>query len=160
MRSKATLRADTNLVKGSLEGSVVTLGDELGRIDDTLLHLLLVLHGGELAGHNAEDDVLVRGKVLEGLEAAGALGVVLEVVGVHVEFLEQLDGNAIVATLGEVAAADEVAAAQVNTDVHVLGQTDEAVIVLLNILLEHIVGGVDIQGVLLEAAQELLGAEV
>jgi hypothetical protein len=48
----------------------------------------------------------------------------------------------------------------VNTDVHVLGQTDEAVIVQLDILLEHIVGGVDIQGILLEAVQELLGAEV
>lgn len=160
VRSETTLRADTDLVESLLEGNVVTLSDELGGIDNALLHLLLVLHGGELASHDAEDDVLVAGQVLEGLEAAGALGVVLQVVGVDVELLEQLDGNAVVSTLGEVAATDEVAAAQVNTNVHVLGQTDEAVVVLLDILLEHVVGAVHVERVLLEAAQELLRAEV
>jgi hypothetical protein len=44
--------------------------------------------------------------------------------------------------------------------VHVLGQTDEAVVVLLDILLEHVVGAVHVERVLLEAAQELLRAEV
>lgn len=160
MRSKATLWADTDLVKGSLEGDIVPLGDELGRIDDALLHLLLVLHSGELAGDDAENDVLVRGQVLEGLEAAGSLRVVLEVVGVHVELLEQLDGDAVVAALGEVAAADEVAAAQVHADVHVRWQADEAVVVQLDILLEHVVGGVHVERVLLEAVQELFRAEV
>jgi hypothetical protein len=160
VRSKATLRADTDLVQGSFERDVVTLGDDLGRINNTLLHLLLVLHGSELAGHNAENDLLVRGQVLEGLEAAGALGVVLKVVSVHVELLEQLDGDAVVSALGKVAAANEIAAAQVHANVHVLGQADEAVVVQLDVLLEHVIGGVDVEGVLLEAVQELLGAEV
>jgi hypothetical protein len=48
----------------------------------------------------------------------------------------------------------------VHANVHVLGQADEAVVVQLDVLLEHVIGGVDVEGVLLEAAQELLGAEV
>jgi hypothetical protein len=48
----------------------------------------------------------------------------------------------------------------VNTNVHVLGQTDEAVVVLLDVLLEHVIGGVYVERVLLEAAQELFRAEV
>lgn len=47
-----------------------------------------------------------------------------------------------------------------NTDVHVGGQVCEAVIVLLDILLEHGIGGVHIQRVFLEASEELIGAEV
>lgn len=158
--SESTLGADADLVQGSLEGDVVALGDDLGGVDDTSLHLLLVLHGGELGGDNTQDDVLVGGEVLEGLEATGTLGVVLEVVGVHVKLLEELDGDAVVATLGEVTAADEVTAAQVDTDVHILGNADEAVVVQLDVLLEQLVGSVDVQGVSLEAVEELLGAEV
>lgn len=158
--SESTLGADANLVQGSLEGDVVALSDDLGGIDDPSLHLLLVLHGGELGGDNTQDDVLVGGEVLEGLEATGTLGVVLEVVGVHVQLLEELDGDAVVATLGKVTAADEVTAAQVDTNVHVLGDTDEAVVVQLDVLLEHIVGSVDVQGVSLEAVKEFLRAEV
>lgn len=158
--SKATLRADTDLVEGDFEGDIVPLSDKLGRIDNALLHLLLVLQRGELAGDDAENDVLVRGQVLEGLEATCALGVVLEVVGVHVELLEQLDGYAVVAAFGEVAATDEVAAAQVHADVHVGWQADEAVVVQLDVLLEHVVCGVHVERVLLEAVQELFRAEV
>jgi hypothetical protein len=44
--------------------------------------------------------------------------------------------------------------------VHISGQVGEAVVVLLDVLLEHIVGGVHVQGVLLETGKELLGAEV
>lgn len=160
VRSETTLRADTDLVKGLLEGDVVTLSDELSGINNALLHLLLVLHGGELASDDAENHVLVAGEVLEGLEATGALGVILQVIGVDVELLEQLDGDAVVSTLGEVAAADEVAAAQVHANVHVLGQTDETVVVLLDVLLEHVVGAVHVERILLEAAQELLRAEI
>lgn len=160
VRGETTLGANTNLVESLLDGDVVALGNDLGSVDDAGLHLFLVFHGGELGGDNAQDDVLVGGEVLEGLEAAGALGVVLQVVGVHVQLLEQLDGDAVVTTLGEVTAADEVTAAQVDTNVHVLGETDEGVVVQLDVLLEHVVGGVDVQRVLLEASKELLRAEV
>lgn len=160
VRSKSTLRTNTNLVKGSVERDVVTLSDELGSINNAGLHLLLVLQSGELGSDHTQDDVLVGGQELEGLEAAGAGGIVLEVVGVDVQLLEELDGDAVVAALGEVTATDEVAAAQVDTDVHVRREVDEAVVVLLDILLEHVVGGIHVQRVFLEAVQELLGAEV
>lgn len=160
VRSKATLRADTDLVEGGFEGDIVALGDELGRINNALLRLLLVLHRGELAGDDAENDVLVRGQVLEGLEAAGALRVVLEVVRVYIELLEQLDGDTVVAALGEVAASNEIAAAQVHADVHVRWQADETVVVQLDVLLEHVVSSVHVEGVRLEAVQELFRAEI
>jgi len=160
VRRKATLRADTNLVERRIQRDVVTLSNDLGSVDNALLHLLLILHGGKLAGDDTQDDVLVGGEVLERLEATGTLGVVLEVVGVHVQLLEELDGDAVVAALGEVAAANEVAAAQVHSDVHVGGQVDEAVVVQLDVLLEHGVCAVHVCGVFLEAVQELLRAEV
>lgn len=160
MRSKSTLGADTDLVKSSVEGNVVTLGNELSSVENTLLHFFLVFEGGELASHDTENDVLVRGEELEGLEATGAGSVVLEVVGVHVQLLEQLDGDTVVTALGEVTAADEVTAAQVDTDVQVSGQVGGDVIVLLDVLLEHGVGAVHVEGVFLEAIEELLGAEV
>jgi hypothetical protein len=158
--SESTLGTHTDLVKSSVERDVVTLGDELGSIDNALLHLFLVLKLGKLAGDDTENDVLVRGEELKGLKATGAFGVVLEVVSVHVELLEQLDGNAVIASLGEVTAADKVTAAQVNTDMHVGGQIGETVIVLLDVLLEHGVGAVHVQRVLLEAGKEFLRAEV
>lgn len=160
MGSKSTLGTNTNLVQGSIERDVVTLSNELGSINDAGLHLLLVLHGGELGSDDSQDDVLVGGQELEGLEATGTGGVVLQVVGVHVQLLEQLDGNAVVTAFGEVTAADEVTAAQVDTDVHVGGQVGETVVVLLDVLLEHVVGAVHVQRVFLEAVQELVGAEV
>lgn len=160
VRSESTLGADTDLVKGSVEGDVVTIGDELSGVENTLLHLFLVLERGELAGDDTENDVLVRGEELEGLEASGARSVVLEVVGCHVQLLEQLDGDAVVTALGEVTAADEVTAAQVDTDVQVSGQASGDVIVLLDVLLEHGVGAVHVKGIFLEAIEELLGAEV
>ena len=47
-----------------------------------------------------------------------------------------------------------------NTNVHIGGQVCEAVVVLLDILLEHGIGGVHVQRVLLEASEELIRAEV
>lgn len=160
MAGETALRADTDLVEGLLDGDVVALGDELGGVVDALLHLLLVLELGELAGHDTQDDVLVLGELLQGLEATGTGSVVFEVVGVHVELLEELGGDAVVATLGEVTAADEVTTADVHTDVEVGGALGQQVVVQLDVLLEHLVGGVDVQRVFLPARQHLLGAEV
>jgi len=156
VRSETTLRANTNLVQGCLNRDVVALSDDLGSIEDTLLHLLLVFHGGELAGHNTENDILVSGQVLEGLEATGTLSVILQVVSVDVQLLEQFNSDTIITTLGEVTATNEVTAAQVNTDVEILGQTDKAVVVQLDVLLEHVVRGVHVALVGREAIQELL----
>ena len=111
MRSKTTLWANTDLVKRSIEGDVVTLSNKLSSINDPLLHLLLILKLGELASDNTQNDVLVSGQELEGLETTGARGVVLEVVCVDVQLLEELNSNTVVATLGEVPATDKVTAA-------------------------------------------------
>lgn len=160
VRSETTLRANTDLVQGCLDRDVVALGDDLGSVVDTLLHLLLVFHGGELAGHNTEDDILVSGQVLEGLETTGTLSVILQVVSVDVQLLEQFNGDTVITTLGEVTATNEVSAAQVNTNVEILGQTDEAVVVQLDVLLEHVVRGVHVALIGLEAVQEFLGTEI
>lgn len=111
MGSKTTLRANTNLVKCSIERDVVPLSNELSSINDPLLHLLLVLKFGELASDNTQNDILVGGQELERLETTGTGGIVLEVVGVDIQLLEELDGDTIIAALGEVAAADKVTAA-------------------------------------------------
>lgn len=158
--SKSTLRTDTDLIKRSFERNVIAFGNVLGSVDDTPLHLLHILELGELAGDDTEYDILMGGKELKRLEATRARGIVFQVVGVHVELLEKLNGDAIIATLREVTATDEVAAAQVDTDVHVNGQVEEAVVVLLDVLFEHDVGAIHIQSVILKAVEEFFGAEV
>lgn len=110
MRSKATLWANADLVKRSIEGDVVTLSDKLSSINDPLFHLLLILKLSELASDNTQNDVLVGGQELERFETTGAGGVVLEVVGVDIQLLEELNSNTVLATLGEVPAADKVTA--------------------------------------------------
>lgn len=160
MGSKSTLGTDTDLIKSSFERNIIAFGNELGSIDNTPLHLLLILELSELAGDDTEDDVLMGGKELKRFEATCARGIVLQVVGVHVELLEKFNGDAIIPTLGEVTATDEVTAAQVDTDVHVSGQVSEAVVVLLDVLFEHVVGAIHIQIIVLKAVEELFRAEV
>lgn len=133
---KPTLRANTNLLQSLLSSDTVALGDELSGLVHPLLHLLLVLQLGELAGHHSQDHVLVFGELLERLEASSARGVVLEVVGVDVEFLKELGGNAVVATLGEMTAANEVAATDVDADVEVGRALGKGIVVQLDVLLE------------------------
>lgn len=106
MGTKPTLRAHTNPLERLLGRLTTPLGHPLGGAQHALLHLLLVLELRELGADDADDDVLVLGEVLQGLEAAGALGVVFEVEGVDVEGLEELLGDDVVGALGEVAAAD------------------------------------------------------
>jgi len=57
--------------------------------------------------------MLIPRQTLQRLEAAGARGVVLEILGVDVELLEHLLRDAVVAAFAEVAAVDEVSAADV-----------------------------------------------
>lgn len=157
---KSALRTNPNLLQGLLDGSAVTLRNELGRVEHPLLHLLLVLQLGELAGHHSQDHVLVLGQFLERLEASGTGGVVLEVVGVNVELLEQLGGDVVIATLGEVTATNEVTTADVDADVEVGGALGEGIVVQLDVLVEQLQGSLLVQGVFFPALKHLLGAEV
>lgn len=136
---ESTLWRDTNTLEGVLSALVVALSDEVGSLVDAINHGLLVLELGELRGDDAEDDVLVLGEVLKGLEAASAGGVVLEVVGVDVEVLKQLLCNVVVRALGEVTAAHIVSAAQVDAQVHVCWAL-EAGVIELDVGVEHLVG--------------------
>ncbi|GFF43553.1 hypothetical protein IFM46972_07244 [Aspergillus udagawae] len=157
---KTTLRADADLLEGLFNANVVALGDELGSFVDALLHLLLVLELGELAGYNAQDDVLVARQLLQRLEATGTGGVVLEVVGVDVELLEQLGSDAVIATLGEVTATNKVTATDVNTDVEIGRTLGQQFVVLLDVLFKCLVGSGGVQKIGLPALQHLLRAEV
>jgi len=158
--SKPTLRANATLLQRLLNRDPITLSNELGSLIHPLFHLLLVLELRELGGHDAQNDVLVAGQFFEGLEASRAGGVVLEVVGIDVELLEELGGDTVVAALGEVARADEVAAADVDADVEVGGALGEGVVVQLDVLVEELFGGLVVQGVFLPALEHLVGAEV
>ena len=106
MRTEATLRTHTNPLERLLDRLPTALGHPLRRAQDALLHFLLVLELRELGADNADDDVLVLGEVLQGLEATGAGGVVFEVEGVDSKVLEELLGDDVVGALGEVASAD------------------------------------------------------
>lgn len=67
---ETALWADANALQGLLDGLIVALGGELGGGKDALLHLLLVLQLWELAGHDAQNDVLVLRQLPERLEAS------------------------------------------------------------------------------------------
>ena len=157
---KTTLRANTQLVQSLLRGDTVTLCDELGSLVDALLRLLLVLQLRELASHHTQDHVLVLGEFLQRLEASSTSSVVLKVVSVDVKLLEQLGGNTVIATLGEVTATNEVATTNVNSNVEIGGALGNGVVVQLDVLGERLIGGVLVQGVLLPAGKHLLVAEV
>lgn len=106
MRTKPALRAHTNPLQRLLRRLPAPLGNPLRSAENPLLHIIFILELGELGADDADDDVLVLGEVLEGLEAARALGVVFEVEGVHGEGLEELLSDDVVGAFGEVAAAD------------------------------------------------------
>ena len=76
------------------------------------------------------------------------------------QFLEELDRNAIVATFTEVSRIDEVTATQVNADVHVGRDLAYASVVKLDVLLQKFVGRVCIVRIFLPALKHGLGAEI
>lgn len=106
MGAEAALGAHIHSLESLLTSLASSLGHPLGGREDALLHLLLVLELGQLGADDADDDVLVLGEVLQGLEAARPLVVILQVEGVDVQVLEQLLGDDVVRSLGEVAAAN------------------------------------------------------
>lgn len=157
---ETALRANANLFQGLLDGHVVALGNELGGIVDTLLHLLLVLHLGELAGHDAQDHVLVPRQLLKRSEASCTGSVEFEVVCVDVKFLEESRGNPIVASFREVAAANKVTTAEMDTDMHVSRTFGDAVVVQLDVLVKGLIGGTLIQRVGLPTRKHPLVTEI
>lgn len=140
MRCETALGADTALLDRVLARLSGTLGNPVRSLVDTRNHLLLVLELGELRGDHTKDNILVLGQVLERLEATGAGCIVLEVVCVDVQVLEELLRNVVVCALGEVTAADVVTTAKMNAKVHVR-RSLEALVVKLDVCVEHLVGG-------------------
>lgn len=160
MGAETALRRYTDTLECLLLGLAASLGDVLCSLENTGFHLLLILELRDLGANDTHDDVLVLGKELEGLETAGALGIILEVERVDVEVLEELLRDDVVRTLGEVATPDEVAAAQVNTGVHVFGKLAYCVVVQSNVGIKEVFDGTFVVLVLLPALAELLRAEV
>jgi hypothetical protein len=83
--------------------------------------------------------------------------VVFQIVGVDVQVLEELSGDGVVAAFGEVARADEVAAAEVDADVEVRGAGAEAFIVEGDVGVQE---GSGVFVVVFEAFEHFLGAEI
>lgn len=96
MRTEATLGADRHPLERLLPGLTRSLRNPAHSLLHPSLQLLLAFQLPQLRAHNTQNDVLVLGKVLQGLETAGALGVVLEVEGVDVELGEKLLGDDVV----------------------------------------------------------------
>jgi hypothetical protein len=109
---ETALRADTDALHGLLTADALTLGDDVGGLEDLLLDLLGILEVGDLCADDTENDVLVLGEEAEGLEATAARVIVLEVEGVVVEGLEESLGDLLVRALGEVHRLGEVAYTQ------------------------------------------------
>jgi hypothetical protein len=158
MRRKSALRAHTDRIQGLFSRLSAPLGNEVCGLVDPRNHFIFVLEFGEFGRYDAEDDVLVLWKVGEGLETASTRCVVFKVVCVDVEvlsfelvygaivkarrtsgYLEELLGDDIVRTLREVTATNIVAAAEMDTDVHVFWSL-EALVVELNVGIEHLIG--------------------
>ena len=87
MACETALWAHANLLECVLLGLTCAFGDEVCGLVHTRNHLVLVFEGGKFRSDDAEDDVLVLGEVCKRLEAAGARGVVFEVVSVNIQVL-------------------------------------------------------------------------
>lgn len=61
VRTKSTLRADTNPLQRFLTSLTGPLGNPVRRVQDSLLHLLLVLKLGKLGADHADYHILVLG---------------------------------------------------------------------------------------------------
>ena len=96
---ETALWANTDLLESLLSRSALTLGDDVGGLEDLVLHLGWVFHLWNLGADNTENDVLLLWQEAERLEATRAWVVVLEVEGVVVESLEEALGNGLVGAL-------------------------------------------------------------
>ena len=106
MRAEAALRTHADALQRLVARLARALGHKLRSAQQSLLHLLLVLQLRVLGGYDAHHHVLVLGQVLERLEAACSLRVVLEIEGVDLQRPEELLGDDVVRALGEESTAD------------------------------------------------------
>lgn len=111
MGAETTLGGQTDPLQCLFPRLVGSFRNEVGSLVYSLLHLFLVLQRPHLGADTPDDDVLVLGQVLEGLEAARSLGVVLQIKRIHVEVLEQPLRDNIVSSLGEVSSTNEITSA-------------------------------------------------
>src|SRR6185312_8098494 len=109
-RGKAALAGDAELIEGCI----------LRRLVDAALELVLAFELAALGGHDAEHHGLALGQHAQGLEAAGALIVVLHEVAVHVDLVEQDFLHRLIAA-GAHEGRFVIAAAQMHRDRHVGG---------------------------------------
>lgn len=100
--AEPTLWTDSNSFQRFLPGLVRPFGDEVGSFIDSSLHLFFILELRPFRADDSDDDILVLRQALERLEPTGPLCVIFKVECVHVEILEKLLGNNVVAALGEV----------------------------------------------------------
>ena len=157
MTRKPTLRTNTHPLQRLPHTLSTTLRNKLRSLQNPPLHLLQILQRRKFTRNDAQNHILVFRERLQRFEAAGARGVVFEVVRVDVEVLEEFLGDAVVAAFGEVAAVDEVAAADV---VHVGGALGDAGVVEGDVRVEGLVCGFGVEGVAGPAGEHFLGAEV
>ena len=106
------MRTQTELVEG----------DVLGGLTDSGRQFASRFQLWEFGRHETEYNGLVVGNEPQRSEVAGAFVVVLEEVGIDVEFREQHLGDGFVSATGEVGAS-EVAATQVDADCQVTWPT-------------------------------------
>lgn len=154
---KSTLRTHPDPPQRLLPRLARAGSDKVGRLKNPLAHLVEVLELGELARNDAQHDVLVRRQLLERLEAARTLRVVLEKVRVDVDLVEELAGDAVVAAFAKVPAVGKVAAAEVQADVEIVWAALEAVVVELNVAVQQ---GFRVLACVFETLEHLFGAEV
>ncbi len=121
MRTEPALRTDADPLERLLARLAGPFSHKVRSLIYPSLRLLFVLQLPQLGTDTTDDDILVLGQELERLESAGPLGVIFQIEGVDVQILKQLLRNDVVRSLGEVAATDEVASAQVHACMHVLG---------------------------------------
>ena len=160
MTRKPTLRTYAQPPQRLLPTLAIPLRHKVRRLIHPRLHLLQLLHLGELTRDDPQDDVLVFGQILQRLEPPGARRVVLEVVSVDVKLLEELGRDAVVAAFGEVPAADKVATAEVHADVQVGGAFGDAAVVEVDVLVQELVGRLGVGFVGCPAGEHLFRAEV
>lgn len=160
MSTETTLRAEPDSLERLLLRLTRTLGHEVGGLVYSILDLFLLLQLPEFGADGADDHVLVLRQVFQGLKPACSLRVVLEVEGVDIQVLEELAGDDIVRTFGEMSPADEVASAQMHTSVKVVGDIGQRVVVKSNVCVEQVVYRTDVVLVICPPVSELLRAEV
>lgn len=140
MTGKATLRTHPDPLQCPVPGLSGPLGHKVRCLQHPLPQIPEVLQLRELTRDDTQDDILVGRELLEGLEAAGTVGIVLKEVRVDVDLVEQLGGDPVVATLAEVTAVCKVAAAEVDAHVQVVGTLGDTVIVQSDIAVKEGLG--------------------